>query len=276
MGQAQQLWLLSSFCALSRKSFDPAVFAQRFPPPGSIETFGAACAALGLRLDQRSNGLRQVLAWRVPVAVAVAGKAAGDTDWALVLNADERQVIVLERGAPAPAAVGIAELAARYRGHALSLTPMAEEAADPDDIERRSARFGLRWFVPELLKHRPVWRDVLIASLVMQLMALALPLFTQVIIDKVVVHRTQSTLIALGVGMARVHAVHGALSWVRQYLVLHTGNRVDAVLGSQVFDQLCSACRCSYFQHRPTGVIAARLQGIETIREFIAGGRGHA
>jgi subfamily B ATP-binding cassette protein HlyB/CyaB len=270
MGQAQQLWLLSSFCALSRKSFDPAVFAQRFPPPGSIETFGAACVALGLRLDQRSNGLRQVLAWRVPVAVAVAGRAAGDTDWALVLNADERQVIVLERGAPAPAAVGIAELAARYRGHAVSLTPMAEEVADPDDIERRSARFGLRWFVPELLKHRRVWRDVLTASLALQLMGLALPLFTQVIIDKVVVHRTQSTLVALGVAMALFMLFTSVLSWVRQYLILHTGQRLDAVLGSQVFDKLFRL-PLLYFQNRPTGVISARLQGIETIREFIAG-----
>jgi subfamily B ATP-binding cassette protein HlyB/CyaB len=270
MGQAQQLWLLSSFCALNRKSFDPAVFAQHFPPPGSIETFGAACVALGLRLDQRSNGLRQVLAWRVPVAVAVAGETAGDADWALVLNADERHVIVLERGAPAPAAVEIAELAARYRGHAVSLTPMAEEVADPDDIERRSARFGLRWFVPELLKHRRVWRDVLTASLVLQLMGLALPLFTQVIIDKVVVHRTQSTLVALGVAMVLFMLFTSVLSWVRQYLILHTGQRLDAVLGSQVFDKLFRL-PLLYFQNRPTGVISARLQGIETIREFIAG-----
>jgi subfamily B ATP-binding cassette protein HlyB/CyaB len=270
MGQAQQLWLLSSFCALNRKSFDSAVFEQHFPPSGSIETFGAACVALGLRLDQRSSGLRQVLAWRLPVAVAVAGKTAGDTDWALVLNADERQVIILERGAPAPAAVEIAELAARYRGHAVSLTPMAEEVADPDDIERRSARFGLRWFVPELMKHRRVWRDVLTASLALQLMGLALPLFTQVIIDKVVVHRTQSTLVALGVAMVLFMLFTSVLSWVRQYLILHTGQRLDAVLGSQVFDRLFRL-PLLYFQNRPTGVISARLQGIETIREFIAG-----
>jgi subfamily B ATP-binding cassette protein HlyB/CyaB len=59
------------------------------------------------------------------------------------------------------------------------------------------------------------------------------------------------------------------LTWVRQYLVLHTGNRVDAVLGGAVFDHLFRL-PLRYFEHRPTGVIAARLHGVETIREFIA------
>lgn len=110
---------------------------------------------------------------------------------------------------------------------------------------------------------------MLLASLVLQLMSLAVPLFTQAIIDKVVVHRTQSTLIALAIGMAVFIVFTSALSWVRQYLVLHTGNRVDAVLGGQVFEHLFRL-PVLYFQHRPTGVIAARLQGIETIREFVS------
>ncbi len=59
------------------------------------------------------------------------------------------------------------------------------------------------------------------------------------------------------------------LSWVRQYLVLHTGNRVDAVLGSAVFAHLFKL-PSRYFEHRPTGVIAARLHGVETIREFVS------
>jgi subfamily B ATP-binding cassette protein HlyB/CyaB len=59
------------------------------------------------------------------------------------------------------------------------------------------------------------------------------------------------------------------LSWVRQSLVLHTGNRVDAVLGAAVLDHLFKLPP-RYFEHRPTGVIAARLHGVETIREFVA------
>jgi len=165
--------------------------------------------------------------------------------------------------------VPVGEVESRYLGLALSLAPQAETAADPDTIETRNARVGLHWFVPELLKHRRVWRDVLLASLVLQLIGLALPLFTQVIIDKVVVHRTQSTLIALGIAMVVFMLFTSVLTWVRQYLILHTGQRIDAVLSSQVFDRLFKL-PLLYFQHRPTGVISARLQGIENIREFIA------
>jgi ATP-binding cassette, subfamily B, bacterial HlyB/CyaB len=104
---------------------------------------------------------------------------------------------------------------------------------------------------------------------VLQLIALATPLFTQTIIDKVVVHRTQSTLVAITVAMVIFMVFSALLSWVRQYLILHTGNRVDAVLGFTVFDHLFKLPP-RYFQHRPTGVVAARLHGVETIREFIA------
>jgi len=113
-----------------------------------------------------------------------------------------------------------------------------------------------------------VWREVLLASLVLQVLALALPLVTQVVIEKVIVHRTESTLIALGVGMLVFVVFTGLLGWVRQYLILHTGNRIDAVLGANVFDHLFKLPPL-YFQHRPTGVIAARLQGIDLVQASV-------
>ncbi|MGH9959078.1 MAG: peptidase domain-containing ABC transporter, partial [Pyrinomonadaceae bacterium] len=131
-------------------------------------------------------------------------------------------------------------------------------------------RFGFRWFVPELLKHKRIWREVLTASLIIQLMALAAPLFTQIVIDKVIVHHTQSTLAVIAVGLSVFLIFTAALSWARQYLVLHTGNRVDAVLGSHVFTHLFRL-PVRYFERRPTGTLIARIQGVETIREFISG-----
>lgn len=47
----QQAWLLSSFCALNSAVLDPALIAQRHPPPGSTESFGTACEELGLTLS---------------------------------------------------------------------------------------------------------------------------------------------------------------------------------------------------------------------------------
>jgi subfamily B ATP-binding cassette protein HlyB/CyaB len=65
-------------------------------------------------------------------------------------------------------------------------------------------------------------------------------------------------------------AFSAGMSWLRQYLVLHTGNRVDAVLGSQVFRHLLRL-HLPYFEYRPTGTLIARVHAVETIREFTAG-----
>jgi subfamily B ATP-binding cassette protein HlyB/CyaB len=101
------------------------------------------------------------------------------------------------------------------------------------------------------------------------LLALGMPLMTQAIIDKVVVHRTESTLLALGVGLAIFLVFSSVFTWIRQRLILATGVRIDAVLSSAVFRHLV-ALPPRYFQQRPTGVIAARLNGIESIRDFLA------
>jgi len=280
----QALWLASSFATVHRVAFDPDLFAQRCPPPVAIDSFNTVVGELGLAYEWSRSSLATVLSRRLPVAVllrstplpvAEAGLGRGHSDvdavadWSLILNADEETAWVLERGASQPSAISIEQLKFRYLGHTIALWPHAAAATDPDTIEPRAARFGLRWFVPELAKHKSIWREVLLASLVLQLMGLATPLFTQVVIDKVVVHRTNSTLIAIGIGLAVFLLFTTLLTWVRQYLILHTGQRIDAVLGSRVFDHLFRLPPL-YFQHRPTGVIAARLHGIETIRDFIA------
>jgi subfamily B ATP-binding cassette protein HlyB/CyaB len=270
VSQEQALWLLGSGCALHRLAFDASLFLQRYPGEQTLSTLAKAAEELGLDLKVRAIGFAQALAWHLPLVVWLKGAdPEAPARWAFVLNADDERVSLLEQGATAPAIHPMAGMAARYCGLSLALMPKQADAVDPDNIDQRAGRFGLRWFLPELLKHKKIWREVLGASLVMQLMGLALPLFTQVIIDKVVVHRTRSTLIALGIAMAVFVVFTTVLTWIRQYLILHTGRRIDAVLGSQVLEKLFRL-PLLYFQHRPTGVIAARMQGIETVREFVA------
>ncbi|MCK9202330.1 MAG: peptidase domain-containing ABC transporter [Gallionella sp.] len=188
---------------------------------------------------------------------------------AIIVQIKDDNVILFEAGTNQPRTMTQAEFAARFAGTAFQLALETQAIKGPDGALSNKAAFGFHWFIPELLKHKRIWRDVLFASLIIQLLALGTPLFTQVIIDKVVVHHTQSTLIVIGIGLAVFMIFSALLSWVRQYLILHTGNRVDAVLGAAVFDHLFKLPP-RYFEHRPTGVIAARLHGVETIREFIA------
>ena len=187
----------------------------------------------------------------------------------IVLNCENGQVSYLAPEGKRPAAAGLSEFGTRFGGIVMLCAPAISQlkGGDPDTAE--SARFGFGWFIPELLKHKTIWRDVLLASLAIQLMALATPIFTQIVIDKVIVHQTVSTLAVIGVALAVFIVFSAVMTWIRQYLVLHTGNRIDAVLGLHVFQHLFRL-PARYFERRPTGVLVARVQGVETIREFLS------
>ena len=272
------LWVLQGLCALHRKPFSPDLAQQQLAAPHTVESLSRAAQAYGFEAALRKAKSEKLHKESFPLIAwlqSTPAEAAAQEDIltpALILQADAANVLIVEPDDPTPRTIPLSELNTRYLGHITRIAPKADPAADPDsEAQARQARkFGFHWFIPELLKHKRLWQEVLLASLVIQLIALATPLFTQTIIDKVVVHRIHSTLIVIAIGMALFMLFSAGLSWLRQYLVLHTGNRVDAVLGASVFERLFKLPPL-YFQHRPTGVIAARLHGIETIREFIAG-----
>jgi subfamily B ATP-binding cassette protein HlyB/CyaB len=263
---------MGSLCALHRLPFSAELLARDFPPPLADASIVAAAKALGLKIKQIQLRPGKVHKLTLPLLVDLHVDAAeGDNTsmpmLGLVTAAAEGRVVLFKAGSNQPETLTDAEFDQLCGGLAWLTAPLSEALTDSDGKPIQS--FGFRWFIPELLKHKKVWRDVLLASLALQLITLATPLFTQAIIDKVVVHRTQSTLIAIGFAMGIFTVFTSLITWVRQYLVLHTGNRVDAVLGASVWEHLLKL-PLRYFEHRSTGVVAARVHGVENIREFIS------
>jgi subfamily B ATP-binding cassette protein HlyB/CyaB len=261
---ADLLWALASLCGAQRIAFDARLMLQQCPPPVTLASLLHAGNGAGLRLRKTELPARELRQAPVPV-LAVRRDGAG-ARLALVLAADERSVLVAERDAR-PRELPLAEFVRRYDPALFIFDAGAAAAAEPAPADRP---FGLRWFVPELMRHKAVWREALLASLVLQLIALAVPLCTQVVIDKVVVHHSSSTLLVILAALAMFVAFGAALGYARQYLLLHTGNRIDAVLGMRVFEHLLRLPP-RYFETRPTGTLVARLQGVETVREFLTG-----
>ena len=306
--QSDFLWVLGSVTRLHRVPFEPSLLLREFPSPHTTTSLKQALQALGFAIvDQSVHKAGDVAKLALPgIAFCKArpgspsrvAEAAGpqdplvsrveasqpctrqqanlpDLSPALVVKADGARLLLFRADSETAETVPLKSFAETFepvvlvvqRGTA-DVEDLAEESPVSPDTQR--ARFGFRWFVPELRKYQHIWRDVLLASLAIQLIGLATPLFTQVIIDKVVVHQTLSTLAVVGIGLA-IFTVFGSLmTWLRQYLVIHTGNRVDAVLGSKVFRHLLRL-PMPYFQYRPTGTLVARLHGVETIREFLSG-----
>ncbi|HJU05548.1 MAG TPA: type I secretion system permease/ATPase [Nitrospiraceae bacterium] len=128
--------------------------------------------------------------------------------------------------------------------------------------------FDFTWFIPSIVKYRRLLGEVLLASFCLQLFALLTPLFTQVVIDKVLVHKGFTTLHVLAVGMAALAMFDVMLGGLRTYLFSHTTNRIDVALGAQLFRHIL-ALPLAYFEARRVGDTVARVRELENIRQFL-------
>ncbi|MDN5849913.1 MAG: peptidase domain-containing ABC transporter [Nitrococcus sp.] len=274
IGRAAFVWALGSLCQVHRKPFDSRLLLGQFPPPYTLASLQQAGAALGFDIEPQALAPAVIAGQRLPALALLEDEGTPEegvpeAQLALVVRADGERVLYFRPGETSPRTLGAAEAVRRFAPHALAVAPKDEPPPD-DAADAAPARFGFRWFLPELLRHNRIWRDVLIASLAIQILGLAMPLFTQVIIDKVIVHHTLHTLIVVATALVMFTVFSAVMTWLRRYLVLHTGNRIDAALGARVFSHLFRL-PLRYFEHRPTGTLVARLHGVETIRQFITG-----
>jgi len=238
-------WVLENICSVYRKPFSMPLAQQQLAAPHTRTSLRDALCAYGFQVTLMPVSLRKIKKEPLPFLVwlrkEVTAASGHESDIpALILHMTETHVSIASAVETSPQTITIAEFSSLYTGHGMRIKPLPAAANDADSSESASGQrhFGFQWFVPELLKHKKLWQEVLLASLVIQLIALVTPLFTQTIIDKVVVHRTQSTLIVIAIGMAIFMFFSAGLTWLRQYLILHTGNRVDATLGAAVFGHL--------------------------------------
>jgi len=272
------VWVLESLSRDAGLPFSREQLLRSHPPPYDCCALQAAVQALGMEsalveIDAHAIDTDED-AWFALVASpgAAPTEHADGTAWTLARVRAGADQWVQMRGHDGPADVSVTrdDFGQRYGGYAMR-TRRLPSAVEPDlDPSPAEARFGLRWFAGEMLRYRAVWRDVLIASFFIQLLALLVPLLTQTVIDKVMTHRTLNTLTVIAAALLLVTLFSSVLSWLRQYYVIHAGTRIDAVLAADVFSHLLRL-PARYFEQRSTGVLVARMHGVETIREFMTG-----
>jgi len=130
--------------------------------------------------------------------------------------------------------------------------------------------FGLRWFIPEILKQKAAFRDIFIAAIAMHLLALASPIFFQLVIDKVLTHQSISTLWVLAGGIVMALIFDCTFGYLRQVLTLVASNKIDMRLTRRAFSHLLSL-PIDYFETTTAGVITRHMQQLERIRSFLTG-----
>lgn len=174
--------------------------------------------------------------------------------------ADDKAIVQIALAAT-PVLLTQAELEAIWDGRIVLMTRRA-------GLVDLSRRFDITWFFGALHKYRRLLGEVLIASFFLQMFALVSPLFFQVVIDKVLVHRSLSTLDVLVFGIIAISVFETILGILRTYLFAHTTNRIDVELGARLFRHLV-ALPIAYFQARRVGDTVARVRELENIRNFI-------
>jgi ATP-binding cassette, subfamily B, bacterial HlyB/CyaB len=133
-----------------------------------------------------------------------------------------------------------------------------------------SQPFGLRWFVPEFLRQGRAFGDVVIAALTLHLLALATPIFFQLMIDRVVVHKVQATMTVLIIGVILALLFDATLSYARSLILLYASSKIDMRLAMVTFLKLLSL-PVDFFERNLAGVISKHMQQDQRIREFLSG-----
>ncbi len=189
------------------------------------------------------------------MVIVVGVKRDGDNTLAAVLNPVNSQAgIVL---------VPRTDFCARWHGEVLFLKRQ-HKLTDPNQP------FGLRWFIPEILKQKAAYRDIFIAAVAMHLLAMASPVFFQLVIDKVLTHQSVTTLWVLAAGIVLALVFDATFGFLRQMLTLAASNKIDMRLTRRVFSHLLSL-PIDYFESHTAGVITRHMQQLEKIRNFLTG-----
>ena len=254
---------LEAFAALLRLLGQPAV-----PPAALRHAFGGvAPSPTDIVRYARHLGLKartaRVVADRLIAAPLPALAVQRDGGLMLLLRAAADRVLLLDTKAGQPRVQPRADFDAGWSGELILIS----RRAAPGDLARR---FDLGWFLGAVHKYRWILGEVLVASLFLQVFGLVSPLFFQVVIDKVLVHRGLATLDVVVAGLVAIGLFEAVLGALRSYLFAHTTNRIDVELGARLFRHLL-ALPLPYFQARRVGDSVARVRELENIRAFLTG-----
>lgn len=130
--------------------------------------------------------------------------------------------------------------------------------------------FSLRWFLPEISRQWTTFSDVAIAAVVIQIIALVVPLYFQLVIDKVLVNNAMQTLHAITIGICVALVFDALLNFLRGYLLLHATAKIDVRVATRTFQHMLSL-PMTFFEQVTAGVLSKHMQQTSKIREFLTG-----
>lgn len=267
---------LSALCAISRfhqVACDPATLAHQLgiasTDPVTTSDLLRGAQHLGLKAKLSRSTVSRLGLVPLP-ALAVMHTNDDSLRVVILAQSDGKRVLFQDvsksavPGASTGPTIESAEVfATQWTGELILITSRAS-------LTGALAKFDFTWFIPSLIKYRKLLGEVLLISFMLQIFGLVSPLFFQVVMDKVLVHKGMTTLDVLVIGLVIVVVFESVLNALRAYVFSHTTSRIDVELGARLFRHLIQL-PLSYFQARRVGDSIARVRELENIRSFLTG-----
>jgi ATP-binding cassette subfamily B protein len=183
-------------------------------------------------------------------------------------NADVDEIVVIDPDSSKEAQPGfqfwnLEQYEAECSGHFILLKKVYR-------LTDENRPFDLFWFIPEFIKLKGVFGQIALTVAMITLMSLAVPLFFQIVVDKVLVNQSYNTLNVLGIGILFAVVFNGFLDFVRSYFLLFATNKIDIATATKTFQHLMRL-PVDFFERIPSGVLLKHMQQTEKIRGFLSG-----
>lgn len=260
--------LLSSLIEVARfhgRGMSPEGFLAGLPlQDGRLapSVFRRAAARAGLASRISKRGIAAIREELLPVVLLLKNN---DSCVMMGWSNDRSKVRVLfSEAGQGVAEVALEKIEELYSGYVIFVRPrfrFDSRAPEIRDVVNR------HWFFGALLEHAKLYRDVLVAAFLINLLAIAIPFYTLNVYDRVVPNAAFETLWALSLGILLVVAADFGLRMVRSYVLDLAGKRVDVDLSSLIMERVLGM----QMVNRPAsaGSFAANLRAFESVRDFI-------
>ena len=220
-----------------------------------------ALEQVGMRADSIARPLKNWPAAKCPAILELEeGRAA------VLLDRRDQDGLLFVPGIDEPAWIKLEELEAAYTGRAVVVetdpTRERENERPWDEAKRR------HWFWSEIWKVRREFWPVLLAALVVNLLAFAMPLFTMNVYDRVIPNKAAATLWVLALGVLLALSFDFVLRIARARLIDEVSRKLDAKLSQKLFEKVMNLPMAE--RQGSTGALARRVSEYETVRDFFA------
>ncbi len=240
-------------CRRLKRPYSAAQIRAAAPPNVQGSTSGTvrlAAERLGFKIKSAKATAADLAL--VPTPFLLIGRRAGE-GWLVTSRIDDH--LELQDPTGEGSSFHAIETVVDLASEVILLKPLAFAGTDQD------------WRTPIIKRLKPILWELGLASVVINLLALATPIFLMTVYNKVINHGALKTLDVLAIGMLTLFAFDWLLRSMRSYITSHAGGRLDAALGSEVIHHLVHQPLKS-FENAPTGQILERLRQLDQLRHF--------